>query len=108
MLAFCPAALVALIALRPVVDRRLSGFNDASGLPSSWVDRYHNLTTYFWPQMSQGLELAARSAAGGPDRRPQRHRARLHLHRERLRVAALERGPRDARCVRVLHLDGPP
>ena len=54
MLAFCPAALVALIALRPVVDRRLSGFNDASGLPSSWVDRYHNLTTYFWPQIESG------------------------------------------------------
>jgi hypothetical protein len=54
LLAFCPAALGALIALRPVVERRLSGFDSAAGLPSSWVDRYQNLTTFFWPQIQSG------------------------------------------------------
>jgi hypothetical protein len=37
--------------VRPVIDRRLSGFGSASGLPASWVGRLRNLRTYFWPEL---------------------------------------------------------
>jgi putative peptidoglycan lipid II flippase len=52
--AFVPAALVAGIALRPVIERRLAGFQSASGLPVSWTGRLQNLQTYFWPKLFSG------------------------------------------------------
>src|SRR5215472_6334007 len=49
-----PAALVAGFALWPVISRRLSGFESASGLPVSWTGRLANLQTYFWPKLFSG------------------------------------------------------
>ena len=63
---FLPAALAAGVALRPVISRRLSGFQSASGLPASWVGRLDNLQTYFWPKLFShwnfvmGVEPSAR------------------------------------------------
>ena len=44
-----PVAIVAGVLLWPVIKIRLAGFNSATGLPISWVDRLYNLRTYFWP-----------------------------------------------------------
>jgi murein biosynthesis integral membrane protein MurJ len=66
--AFVPAALAAGVALRPVIERRLSGFGSASGLPVSWIGRIENLQTYFWPKLFSnwnfvmGVEPSARVA----------------------------------------------
>jgi hypothetical protein len=46
------AALVAAVALRPVIDRRLSGFESTYRVPPSWVGRLQNLETYFWPRLA--------------------------------------------------------
>lgn len=62
------ALLVAVAALRPVVERRLQGFESVSGLPPSWEGRLHNLENYFWPQLFSadnwilGVRPAARVA----------------------------------------------
>ena len=48
---FVPAGLIASQALRPVISRRLSGFQSASGLPASWTGRLQNLRGYFWPKL---------------------------------------------------------
>jgi len=47
------SAFAAAIALWPVIQARLNGFNNAYGLPVSWVGRLHNLQTFFWPQLGQ-------------------------------------------------------
>jgi hypothetical protein len=62
---FIPAFLLAAHALWPVIERRLSGFGSASGLPVSWTGRLHNLQNYFWPALfSDGnLVLGVRPAA---------------------------------------------
>lgn len=46
-----PGSLLAYPILRPVIERRLSGFQSASGVPASWVGRLNNLRTYFWPEL---------------------------------------------------------
>ena len=46
-----PAAIVAGIILRPVIEQRIIGFQTASGLPVSWQGRWFNLTNYFWPPL---------------------------------------------------------
>jgi hypothetical protein len=49
-LALFPAALVvAFVALKPVVNKRLEGFQGPSGLPVSWQGRLDNLHNYFLP-----------------------------------------------------------
>jgi hypothetical protein len=47
---FLPVLLLTGLALQPVISRRLSGVSSRR-LPESWVDRLHNLQTYFWPQL---------------------------------------------------------
>ncbi len=44
-----PVGLVGGVLLWPVIQTRLGGFNSATGLPVSWLDRLYNLRTYFWP-----------------------------------------------------------
>jgi hypothetical protein len=62
---FIPAMVAAAFALRPVIDRRLSGFSSASGLPDSWARRLYNLQNYFWPELfsSNNFILGVRPAA---------------------------------------------
>jgi murein biosynthesis integral membrane protein MurJ len=44
-----PVALLGGTLMWPVIQARLEGFDSASGLPISWIDRLYNLHTYFWP-----------------------------------------------------------
>jgi hypothetical protein len=46
-----PVAAIGAVLLWPVIEIRLSGFQSASGLPSSWLVRLYNLRTYFWPTL---------------------------------------------------------
>ena len=46
-----PSAVAAVALLQPVLQRRLSGFSSAEGLPSSWVVRLDNLRRFFWPEL---------------------------------------------------------
>ena len=48
---FLPVFGVAALAMRPVIETRLAGFQSASGLPASWSGRWFNLTNYFWPTL---------------------------------------------------------
>jgi hypothetical protein len=50
-LALLPFVLLAGVLLRPVIDRRLSGFGSLGGLPQSWAVRLLNLRTHFWPEL---------------------------------------------------------
>lgn len=50
-LGLIPAVLAAMVVLRPVISRRLSGFDSPYGLPFSWVGRLENLRTFFWPEL---------------------------------------------------------
>lgn len=45
-------AIIAGLALQPVIDNRLEGFDTPSGLPRSWQGRLDNLETFFWPQIA--------------------------------------------------------
>ncbi len=63
-----PVAVVAGVLLWPVIKIRIGGFNSATGLPVSWVNRLYNLQTYFWPVLFSdhnwilGVRPAARIA----------------------------------------------
>ena len=48
---FIPLAGAAVILLRPVIAKRLQGFDSVSGLPVSWTGRLSNLHNYFWPKL---------------------------------------------------------
>jgi hypothetical protein len=48
---FVPAGALGMVILRPVIERRLSGFDSVSGLPISWTGRLENLRGYFWPTL---------------------------------------------------------
>ena len=50
-LVLLPFILLAGVALRPVIDRRLSGFGALGGLRQSWMVRLLNLRSYFWPEL---------------------------------------------------------
>ena len=50
-----PIAGVGALILRPVIEKRLSGFQGGSTLPQSWQVRLDNVTTYFWPVVKQDL-----------------------------------------------------
>lgn len=63
-----PLVLSAGLVLRPVIERRLEGFQSASGLPESWQGRWFNLTNHFWPPLFSdnnfllGVRVSARVA----------------------------------------------
>jgi hypothetical protein len=68
-LSLFPASLaVAFVALKPVVNKRLEGFQSPSGLPVSWEGRLDNLHNYFLPVLFShahwvlGVRPAARVA----------------------------------------------
>ena len=50
-----PFAVVAGFALAPVVIGRIQDFGSTAGVPSSWVGRWENLTTFFWPPLAEDL-----------------------------------------------------
>ncbi len=68
MLATLPVALVSGLAMQPVVERRLSGFDSAQGLPPSWLGRLENLRTFFWPELFSNFNfvLGVRPSARVP------------------------------------------
>jgi hypothetical protein len=63
-----PVAVAGGVLLWPVIQTRLGGFNSATGLPVSWINRLYNLRTYFWPVLFSdnnwilGVEPSARIA----------------------------------------------
>ncbi|NYJ05844.1 hypothetical protein [Petropleomorpha daqingensis] len=69
VLGFLGVLLVAgAVVVWPVISVRLAGFGHASGLPPSWLGRLHNLTTYFWPELTShwNVLLGVRPAARVP------------------------------------------
>lgn len=67
-----PAAVGGIVALWPVINRRLSGFDTTAGVPPTWIDRLENLQTYFWPELFRGFNwvLGVRPAARLPASEP--------------------------------------
>lgn len=65
-----PAAVVVAIALWPVITARLADIDPASGLPSSWVIRWSNITDLYWPSLRDGgwvLGVSPDATATPPD-----------------------------------------
>jgi len=59
---------VAVVGLWPTIAPRLADFSSLHGMPTSWLVRYHNLSTYFWPQIVDGSNflVGVRPAARVP------------------------------------------
>ena len=59
---------VALVALWPTFAPRIADFSSLNGVPTSWLVRYHNLMTYFWPGIIDGSNflVGVRPAARVP------------------------------------------
>ena len=58
----------AVVLLWPTIAPRLADFSSMHGMPTSWLVRYHNLSTYFWPQIVDGSNflVGVRPAARVP------------------------------------------
>jgi hypothetical protein len=59
---------VAVIALWPTIEPRIADFSSLHGMPTSWLVRYRNLSTYFWPPIIDGTNflVGVRPAARVP------------------------------------------
>ncbi len=59
---------VAIVALWPTIAPRIEDFSSLHGMPTSWLVRYHNLSTYFWPPIVDGTNflVGVRPAARVP------------------------------------------
>ncbi len=69
LLKWCVVALpVAIVALWPTIAPRIEDFSSLHGMPTSWLVRYHNLSTYFWPPIVDGTNflVGVRPAARVP------------------------------------------
>ena len=53
--ALAPLLGIGALLLRPVIERRISGFQGGSTLPQSWQVRLDNITTHFWPMLERDL-----------------------------------------------------
>jgi lipopolysaccharide/colanic/teichoic acid biosynthesis glycosyltransferase len=47
-----PATVVAIVGLWPIVSARLADIDQGTGLPSSWVVRWVNVTELYWPTLA--------------------------------------------------------
>jgi hypothetical protein len=59
---------VAVAGLWPTIAPRIADFSSLHGMPTSWLVRYHNLSTYFWPPIIDGSNflVGVRPAARVP------------------------------------------
>lgn len=59
---------VAVVALWPTVEHRIVEFQSMHGIPQSWLVRWYNLDTYFWPVLFKGTNpiLGVRPSARVP------------------------------------------